>query len=417
MLIQNIRVIDPLTKTDQVTNVYVQNGQIVDISSNLPNDPEVIDGTGLILCPGLVDTHVHFRDPGQTHKEDIHTGALSAARGGYTHVLCMANTRPIIDTVEKYQEVSQRMLTLPIHVYQAAAISIGFQGRELTDMTALKNAGVRLFTDDGIPLRDAGFVKAAMEMAAKLQVPLSFHEEDPHYIGYAGINEGKISAQLGFKGADRMAEIVMVERDINLAKETGAVINIQHISSKEAVELVRQAKRAGIHVHAEACPHHFTLNEEAVLKYQTMAKMNPPLREEADRLAIIEGLQDGTLDIIATDHAPHSQAEKLVELTKAPSGIINLETAFALGYQELVLKKYLSLNQLIEKMTVNPARLIGIEQSLQVGHEANFTIIDPQAKWIVKDFASKSSNSPFFNWELTGQIVATFVNGKCVYQR
>ena len=417
MLIQNVRVIDPLTQTDKVTHVHIQNDRISDISSNIPNDPEVIDGTGLILCPGLVDVHVHFRDPGQTHKEDIQTGAQSAARGGYTHVLCMANTRPIIDTVERYQEVTQRMAKLPIHVYQAAAISVGFQGRELTDMVRLKEAGVRLFTDDGIPLRDEGFVKAAMQLASKLQVPLSFHEEDPHYIGYAGINEGRISRQLGFQGADRMAEIVMVELDINLAKETDAIINIQHISSKEAVELVRQAKKEGIHVHAEACPHHFTLNEEAVLQYQSLAKMNPPLREESDRLAIIEGLRDGTLDLIATDHAPHSAQEKQVALQKAPSGIIGLETAFALGYQELVLKGYLSLPALIEKMTLNPARLIGLEQSLQVGHEANFTLIDPNAKWKVDHFASRSSNSPFMGWELTGQIVATYARGKCVYRR
>ena len=327
--IKNGRLIDPGRGMDGLGDVILEEGKIARIIwrgqeegavPEVPENAQVIDAAGKVVAPGLADVHVHFRDPGFTYKEDIDTGAAAAARGGFTAVVLMANTKPLNDNVETLRYVIEKGEKTGIHVFSCAAVSESFRGETLTDMEALKNAGAIGFTDDGIPLKSGAFVRKAMEEAARLDMPLSFHEEDPHYIGYAGINEGRISRQLGFQGADRMAEIVMVERDINLAKETDAIINIQHISSKEAVELVRQAKKEGIHVHAEACPHHFTLNEEAVLQYQSLAKMNPPLREESDRLAIIEGLRDGTLDLIATDHAPHSSQENRSHCKKHQAG-------------------------------------------------------------------------------------------------
>lgn len=409
---KNIRVIDPLNNRDEITDLYINhNGCIVD-SCEVEKE---IDGTGKIACPGFVDVHVHFRDPGQTYKEDLITGSICAIRGGYSHVVCMANTIPVIDSIELYMNNTLRMQDLPLNVYQAVAISKGFKGVELTDMDGLKSAGAIFFTDDGLPLKDQEFVRKAMLKAKELSIPLSFHEEDPTYIGKAGVNEGKISKQLGFVGADRLAESVITKRDIELAKETGATINIQHISSKEAVELVRQAKKEGIHVHAEACPHHFTLTEDAVLIHGSLAKMNPPLREEEDRIAICEGLKDGTIDIIATDHAPHSDEEKAKELMSCPSGILGLETAYSLANEMLVDKGYLTYTSLVERMSVNPGKLIGVRCALDVNEVVNMVIIDPNEEWVYKESVSKSNNSPFLNRKMKGKVIMTFAKGKCVY--
>jgi len=410
--IKNIHIIDPLNKIDEISDLYIDDNGCLQKEGTAN---EEFDGNGMIAYPGFVDIHVHFRDPGQTYKEDLYTGSQCAIRGGFSHVVCMANTLPIIDSVELYKTNQEKMADLPLNVYQAAAISKSFKGTELTDMKALKEAGVIFFTDDGIPLKDGEFVKKAMEKAKELNVPLSFHEEDPAYIGKAGVNEGKISKQLGFVGASRLAESEITKRDILLAKETNATINIQHISSKEAVELVRQAKKEGVSIHAEACPHHFTLTEEAVLIHGSLAKMNPPLREEADRLAIIEGLKDGTIDIIATDHAPHSDEEKSKELMSCPSGILGLETAYALANEMLVQKGHLSDIDLIERMAIAPGQLIGIRCALDLGKPANMVIVDPKATWIYESSVSKSNNSPFLNREMTGQVIMTFAKGKRVY--
>lgn len=411
--IKNIRIIDPLNNRDEISDLYIDDEGYLREYLETTNE---IDGTGKIAYPGFVDVHVHFRDPGQTYKEDLQTGSNVAIRGGYSHVVCMANTNPIIDSVELFQTNQQKMESLPLNVYQAVAISKGFKGVELTDMHALKEAGAIFFTDDGLPLKDGNFVKEAMKVAKELNIPLSFHEEDPAYIGKAGVNEGKISQQLGFVGASRLAESEITKRDIKLAKETGATINIQHISSKEAVELVRNAKNAGIHVHAEACPHHFTLTEDAVLIHGSLAKMNPPLREEQDRIAICEGLKDGTIDIIATDHAPHSDEEKSRELMSCPSGILGLETAYSLANEMLVKKGYLNDITLIERMAINPGKLIGIRTALDMNQLANLVIVDPNETWIYKASVSKSNNSPFLNREMTGKVIMTFAKGKCVYK-
>lgn len=413
--IKNIMVIDPLNKRHEIADILIDDlGQIQTIGK-VDQNVQTYDGTGKIAYPGFVDIHVHFRDPGQTYKEDLVSGAKSAIAGGYTHVVCMANTKPIIDDVSLYQANQKRMADLPLNVYQAAAISKGFKGETLTDFAQLKAAGVRMLTDDGIPLKNKDFVLQAMKEAVKYDLPLSFHEEDPTYITNPGINDGIVSEKLGFKGANRMAEIAMIERDIALAKETGATINVQHISSKEGVALIKEAKLAGLHIHAEACPHHFTLTEDDILKYGSLAKMNPPLRCEADRLAIMEALKENVIDIIATDHAPHSQAEKSQPLLKCPSGIIGLETAYCLANEMLVRNHYLDEEALINRMAVQPGALIGIRAALDIGKKANLVIVDPNKEHTIKSFASKSNNSPFIGRNCIGKVWMTIAKGKIVY--
>ena len=406
--IRNGRIMDPETGLDQTGDVLLDGNQIVKIGKveDAADDCQIIDASGQIVAPGLIDVHVHFRDPGFTYKEDLTTGAAAAAAGGFTTVVCMANTKPVVDSVEIYEEIAERCKKLPIRVLQAAAVSKGFQGKELVDMDALYKAGVKGFTDDGLPLMNENVVRKAMEKAKELDVPISLHEEDPAYIKQPGVNQGKVSKQLGYGGASYMAEAVMVKRDCQLALETGASVDIQHISSAQAVEYVKEAKEKGAHVTAEASPHHFTLTEEAVLKYGTLARMNPPLRTEEDRMRIIKGLQEGTIEVIATDHAPHSKEEKEKSLAEAPSGITGLETALGLGITELVDKGYLSMMELLEKMTVNPAKLYHLPQGrLQEGCPADLVIFDPEEEWIVKDYKSKASNSPF-----TGDRKSTRLN-------
>ena len=415
--IRNGRIMDPETGLDQTGDVLLDGNQIVKIGKveDASDDCQIIDASGQIVAPGLIDVHVHFRDPGFTYKEDLTTGAAAAAAGGFTTVLCMANTKPVVDSVEIYEEIAERCKKLPIRVLQAAAVSKGFQGKELVDMDALYKAGVKGFTDDGLPLMDENVVRKAMEKAKELDVPISLHEEDPAYIKQPGVNQGKVSKQLGYGGASYMAEAVMVKRDCQLALETGASVDIQHISSAQAVEYVKEAKEKGAHVTAEASPHHFTLTEEAVLKYGTLARMNPPLRTEEDRMRIIKGLQEGTIEVIATDHAPHSKEEKEKSLAEAPSGITGLETALGLGITELVDKGYLSMMELLEKMTVNPAKLYHLPQGrLQEGCPADLVIFDPEEEWIVKDYKSKASNSPFTGWKLKGKVKYTICDGKVV---
>ena len=344
ILIKNGRIIDPHSKRDEVVDIVIRDNKILKIGKcSLTDEYEkVIDASGCIVAPGLIDVHVHFRDPRFTHKEDIETGSKSAAKGGFTTVVCMANTNPIVDNEETLEYIKEKAKTSPINVLQACAITKGFKGKELVDMKYLKECGAVGFTDDGLPIMDSDVIYNAMLKAKELDVPLSFHEEDPSLITVAGINEGEISKKLGISGASNVAEDVMVARDCMIAIKTGAKVNIQHISSGVSVETVRMAKKLGANVYAEATPHHFTLTEEDVLNYGTNAKMNPPLRTENDKLKIIEGLQDGTIEIIATDHAPHTYEEKNVEFAKSPSGIVGLETALALGITNLVKKGYFS---------------------------------------------------------------------------
>lgn len=425
LLIQNGYAMDPKSKREGFLDILVKDKYICKIGEKLQQELtkdelaqcEIIDAAGKIVAPGLVDVHVHFREPGFTHKEDIETGSKAAAKGGFTTVVLMANVNPHVDNVETLQYVLERGRTTRIHVETCANVTMGMQGKELVDMKLLAAKGAVGFTDDGVPIMDEELVRQAMEQAAALDMPISFHEEDATLIANNGINRGKASAYYGIGGSPREAEISLSGRDLKLALETGACINIQHISSKEAVELVRQAKAQGKNVHAEATPHHFTLTEEAAIKYGTMAKMNPPLREEADRLAIIEGLADGTIDLIATDHAPHTAEEKAKPITEAPSGIIGLETALPLAITVLVNGGHLTMMQVLEKMAYNPARMYHLDAGyLAVGGPADMILIDKDAIQIFEEYASKASNTPFTGWELDGAVCTTICDGKVVFQ-
>lgn len=419
MLLKNGFLVNPRTGTEQTTDIRITNGLISELGTGLAplENEQVLDLNGLTAAPGLIDTHIHFRDPGLTYKEDLHTGALAAAKGGVTSVICMANTKPTVDSVETLKDVLTRGEKEKIHIYQTAAVSQGLKGEVMNDFDALKAAGACGFTDDGIPLLDADFCSRAMEKAAELNMPISLHEEDKSFITNNGINAGEVSKKLGVKGSPSIAEEVMVARDCMLALHTKAPVVIQHISSGNSVALVRLAKQLGADIHAEATPHHFTLTEEAVLTYGTLAKMNPPLRTEKDRLAIIEGLKDGTIDLIATDHAPHSEEEKNKPLTEAPSGITGLETSLGLGITNLVRTGHLTLMELLEKMTWNPAALYHLPSgSIEKGAPADLVIFDPDEKWTADTFLSKSSNTPFKSAELYGKIHYTICRGEVVYK-
>lgn len=419
MLLKNGFLVNPRTGTEQTTDIRITNGLISELGAGLAplENEQVLDLNGLTAAPGLIDTHIHFRDPGLTYKEDLHTGALAAAKGGVTSVICMANTKPTVDSVETLKDVLTRGEKEKIHIYQTAAVSQGLKGEVMNDFDALKAAGACGFTDDGIPLLDADFCSRAMEKAAELNMPISLHEEDKSFITNNGINAGEVSKKLGIKGSPSIAEEVMVARDCMLALHTKAPVVIQHISSGNSVALVRLAKQLGADIHAEATPHHFTLTEDAVLTYGTLAKMNPPLRTEKDRLAIIEGLKDGTIDLIATDHAPHSEEEKNKPLTEAPSGITGLETSLGLGITNLVRTGHLTLMELLEKMTWNPAALYHLPSgSIEKGAPADLVIFDPDEKWTADTFLSKSSNTPFKGAELYGKIHYTICRGEVVYK-
>lgn len=418
MIIKNGFLVNPATNTEEITDIRVENGVITEIGQLTPAaDEEVFDITGLTIAPGLIDTHIHFRDPGFTYKEDLHTGALAAAKGGFTSVICMANTKPTVDSVEVLEDILNRAKEEKIRIYQAASVTYGLKGEEMTDFAALKEAGACGFTDDGIPIMDASLCYKAMEKAAELDCPISLHEEDPAFIAQNGINHGVASEHLGIEGSPSIAEESMVARDCILALRTGAHTVIQHISSGTSVALVRNAKALGANVHAEATPHHFTLTDEAVIKHGSLAKMNPPLRTEKDRMEIIEGLKDGTIDLIATDHAPHSEDEKSKDpMWAAPSGITGLETSLGLGITSLVRPGHLTMMELLEKMTVNPAKLYKLPGgTVEVNAPADFVIFNPEETWTVGDFASKSTNTPFTGETLHGKIYYTICNGKVVY--
>ena len=423
IMIRNIRLINPASRTDEMVDILISKGEVTAVDIHAKSTireiqaDEVINGRGLIAAPGLVDVHVHFRDPGFTYKEDIHTGALAAAKGGYTSVVLMANTKPAVDNAETLEYVLKKGKEEKINIYSVANVTKGIKGRELTDIETLKETGAVGLSDDGIPIMDETVLRDAFTKAATLKLPVSLHEEDPEYIENNGINAGYVAKELNIGGSDRQAEISMVKRDLELALETGVILDIQHISTKEAVELVRQAKIRGANIHAEAAPHHFTLTEEAVLTYGSFAKMNPPLRTEDDRMAVIGGLKDGTIDMIATDHAPHSREEKDKPITEAPSGIIGLETALALGITSLVDKGYLTMSELIERMSTGPARLYGFNAGeIKMGSPADIVIFDPNEEWIVSDFESKSENSPFVDWRLKGRVKYTICGGEVVYK-
>ena len=420
LLIKNGRVMDPKTGFDQITDLLVEGKKIVKIGQDLQAEgAKVIDASGLVVAPGLVDIHVHFREPGQTHKEDIHTGALAAAAGGFTTVVMMANTNPTISTVETLQEVIESASRENIHIKSVATITENFDGQHLTDFKALLAAGAVGFSDDGIPLTNAGIVRQALIEARKNDTFISLHEEDPNLNGILGFNEHIAKEHFHICGATGVAEYSMIARDVMIAYDAKAHVHIQHLSKAESVKVVEFAQKLGAQVTAEAAPQHFSKTEALLLTKGSNAKMNPPLRLESDRLAVIEGLKSGVISVIATDHAPHHADEKNVEdITKAPSGMTGLETSLSLGLTYLVEAGHLSLMELLEKMTVNPASLYDFNAGfLAEEGPADITIFDPKADRLVSDhFASKAANSPFVGEELKGQVKYTICDGEIVFQ-
>lgn len=418
MKICNAKIVDPVTKLKGQYDIEIQKGVIMAVTPATGKiEDGAIDATGMCASPGFCDVHVHFRDPGLTHKEDIYTGAKAAARGGFTDVIMMANTKPSIDNVETLEYVLKKGAETAVNVHSCGAVTMGLEGNTLTDMQLLKEKGAVGFTDDGIPLMNAELLAEAFKRAAKLNVPVSLHEEDKSLIKQNGINHGAASDYYGIYGSPREAEYRLIERDLKLALETGVTLNIQHISTKEGVDLVRKAKKHSDKIYAEVTPHHLYLTEEAVVSDGVNAKMNPPLRTKKDRAALIEGVKDKTISIIATDHAPHSFEEKNVDIEKAPSGIIGLETAFSIAYMALVKSGAISLERLVEMFTVNPRKLYKMPNyGLSKGAPADLVLFNEKEQWTFKESLSKSSNTPFLGMKLTGKIKYTICRGEIAYE-
>ncbi len=420
LLIKNGRVVDPKSGFDKVTDVLIDGKRVIKIGQSLDQVADrVIDATGLVVAPGLVDIHVHFREPGQTHKEDIHTGALAAAAGGVTTVVMMANTNPTISDVTTLKEVLASAAKEDIHIYTNATVTKNFDGQNLTDFKALLEAGAVSLSDDGIPLQSSKLVKEALELAKENNTFIALHEEDPELNGILGFNETIARDKFGFCGATGVAEYSMVARDAMIAHATQAHLHIQHLSKAESVKVVEFAQQLGAPVTAEAAPQHFSKTEDLLLVKGTMAKMNPPLRTESDRLAVIEGLKSGVISVIATDHAPHHADEKAVaDMTKAPSGMTGLETSLSLGLTNLVETRELTLLDFLAKMTSNPADLYGFDAGyLAENGPADILIFADKEDRLVSDkFASKASNSPFIGEKLKGVVKYTICDGRIIYQ-
>lgn len=417
ILIKNGHIIDPANKVDGKIDLLVADGKIAKIgkTGSLPlNGAQVIDAAGKLVVPGLIDMHVHLREPGYEYKETIATGTAAAKAGGFTAVCCMPNTNPVNDSRSITEFIlSQAAKDGAARVYPIGAITKGSKGEELAEMGELHDAGCVGVSDDGRPVMSAAVMRRAMEYSKIFDIAVISHCEDASLSAKGVMNEGFVSTELGLRGIPNAAEDVMTGRDIQLAELTGARLHICHVSTAESVRLIREAKQRGVKVTAETCPHYFTLTEEAVRGYNTMAKMNPPLRTAEDVAAVKQGLKDGTLDAIVTDHAPHALDEKSGEFDAAPFGIVGLETALGLSLK-LVQEGVLSMSQMIERMSMAPARIIKSRcGTLSVGAAADITIIDPSVEWTVdaSQFKSRSKNTPFEGWKLKGRAVQTIVGG------
>lgn len=419
-IIKGGRVIDPSQQLDEVLDILIDDGRIAALGKGLAaEDAEVIDAGGKVVAPGLIDLHVHFREPGLTYKEDIASGSRAAARGGVTTVVCMPNTDPVVDhpALVKYVMEKGRAVGLT-NVLTTGCITKGMKSEELSEIGDLKEAGAVAITDDGRPVLSSGLMRRALEYAKMFDMPVMSHSEDLSLVDGGSMNEGETSTRLGLRGIPKTAESVAVSRDVLIAEETGARLHVCHVSTKNSIEAVRAAKMRGAKITCETAPHYFSLTDKACEGFCTNAKMNPPLRDAEDVAAVIEGLMDGTIDAIATDHAPHHRDEKEVEFDKALNGIVGLETSLPLGITHLVRPGKLTLSQLIEKMSTVPAKIIGIDRgSLQQGKIADLVLFDPEEKYIIHgdDFASKGRNTPFDGHEVYGKVLMTISEGKVVY--
>lgn len=422
MLIKGGRVIDP-GNLDGIMDILIANGKIAEIKKagwQTDEYPEsrTIDASGKIVTPGLIDMHVHLREPGHEYKETIETGCLAAAFGGFTAVCTMPNTNPVNDCRQVTEYILQKAQSVDtVRVYPVAAISPGLKGEGLCEYGELKVAGAVALSDDGNPVMNSLLMRRALEYAKGFELPVISHCEDLDLAAGGAMNEGAIATRMGLAGIPNASESIMVMRDIALCELTGVPIHIAHVSTEESVRAIRDAKKREIPVTAETAPHYFTLTEESVKEYNTNTKINPPLRSGHDREAVCQALADGTIDVIATDHAPHSSIEKEVEFDKAANGIIGLETSVSLALK-LVENGVINMTCLVEKMSTNPARILGLETGLLVGRPADITIIDPERSYCVNadNFRSLSRNTPFDGWDMKGKAVLTMVGGKIVYQ-
>jgi len=421
LLIKRGRVVDPASDTDEILDILIEDARIKRIDKDISSSSaEVIDASDKVVVPGLIDVHVHLREPGREDEETIQSGSRAAAKGGFTTICCMPNTDPAIDepaVVESvYKQAQKRGV---IEVLPIATITKGREGESLSEMIRLKRAGAVAFSDDGEWVANAHLMRRALEYAKMANVPIISHCEDKTLSQDGVMNEGYFSTILGLKGMPREAEEIALYRDLALGRMTGSHLHIAHVSTANSVRLIREAKQRGIKVTAEVCPHHLVLTDRQVVSFDTNTKVNPPLRDGEDVEALKEGLKDGTIDVIATDHAPHSLEEKELDYTLAPFGIIGLETALGLLVEELVEKNILSLVQLIAKLTISPARILGIDRGrISEGTKANLAIFDLKKRWKVKEeeFFSKSTNSPFIGWTLPALVEYTIVGGKVVYE-
>jgi dihydroorotase len=421
LLIRKGRVVDPVGGIGGVMDILVEDGRVAVIGSELTApSARVIDARGLTVCAGLVDMHVHLREPGFEYKETIETGCLAAARGGFTSIAPMPNTRPATDCPERIALVRQKAAqACGVHVWPIGAVTWGQKGQALTDAAALKKAGAVALSDDGMPVQNANLLRDALIRCRRQELTILSHCEDADLVKNYAVNEGRVSRALGLPGRPAIAEELQVMRDAMLAEETGAAVHICHISTARSVEIVRQFKKKGVPITCETCPQYFALTEDELLSRGTLARVNPPLRTRLDVEGILAGLKDGTIDVIATDHAPHSAEEKARPLPEAPSGMVGLETALAVTLTSLYHTGVMDLSDILRKMTINPAFILRIPKGrLSLGGGADFTIFDPDEEWTVdpEQFASKGRNTPFAGRTLKGRVKYTIVDGKIIYQ-